>query len=180
MSSARGLALSLHFHSGQTHRLLVGVPLQMELEEEADGSGRGPSAHWALKGQHATGVPAGGAGPHTRGRGASACGVHPLSLPLDSSSPGSKSLENGARAEQWLGVLVPDAPRHVPGKQRRCPAQARMDRPAPPTRSLRGSPSPGPARRASAACALCVRRGRRGERHPSGPSGAGPGKAAIH
>lgn len=56
-----------------------------------------------------------------------------------------------------------------------CPAQALMDRRAPPTRSRRRSRLPGPARLASAAFGMCVGRGRHGERHPLEPAGAGHG-----
>lgn len=126
-----------------------------------------PSAHWALKGHHATGGPAGGASPHdTRGRGASTSSLHHLSRPWERSA-----------GQCWGGGgSAPDTRRRVPGswsvthkrlpgkqqwaRRARDPAKARMGRPAPPTRSQRPSPESGPAHRASAACGMCVGRGR--------------------
>lgn len=127
-----------------------------------------------LEGHHATGVPAGASSTHhTRACEASASSVPPLPVPSAVESPGPKGPEKKALGSAVAGGFRsptpgavslevgqhPAAPQLPPDRgaadprQAHDPAKARMDLPAPPTRSLSLSPAPGPARSRLAAAA---------------------------
>lgn len=148
------------------------------LSNRAGGGSRWPRARpicpCPLEGHHATGLIAGAASTHhTRACEPSTSSVPLLPVPSTVESPGPKGPEKKALGSAVAGDFQsptpgavslevsqrPAAPRLPPDRgaagpwRAHDPAKARMDLPAPPTRSRRRSPAPGPARARLAAAA---------------------------